>query len=166
MLVHSAEESFQQGMQSLAAGNNRESLAMFEAAIQLEQRFSRSRPQARYLSFYGLVLGLTRNEVREALHFCREAVSLESYNPDLRCNLGRVLMRAGRRKEAHQSFQRGLNLQADHPGLVRAVRRLGVRQRPVLPFLSRRNALNVFLGKIRAPRPVIRRTVMAGRQSS
>jgi len=102
-----------------------------------------------------LLLGLTRNEIREALHFCREAVSLEGYNPDLRCNLGRVLMRAGRRKEAHQSFQRGLNLQADHPGLVRAVRRLGVRQRPVLPFLARGNALNVFLGKIRAPQPVI-----------
>jgi hypothetical protein len=48
-----------------------------------------------------------------------------------------------------------LSLQDDHPGLVRAVRRLGVRQRPVLPFLARGNALNVFLGKIRAPQPVI-----------
>jgi len=165
MLVHSAEESFQQGMQCLAAGKNRESLALFEAAIQLEQRFSRSRPQARYLSYYGLVLGLTRHEIREGLRFCREAVSLESYHPDLRCNLGRVLMRAGRRKEAYKSFQRGLQLQADHPGLVLAVRRLGIRQRPVLPFLSRSNALNVFLGKIRAPqlRPMTQRTAAARR---
>jgi len=163
MLVHSAEESFQQGMQSLAAGEYRESLAMFEAAIQLEQRFSRSRPQARYLSFYGLLLGLQRNEIREALRFCREAVTLESYNPDLRCNLGRVLLRAGRRKEAYQSFDRGLSLQADHPGLLRAVRRLGIRQSPVLPFLARGNALNVFLGKIRAPRPIAARLATSRR---
>ena len=120
MLVHSAEESFQQGMQSLAAGKYRESLALFEAAIQLEQRFSRSRPQARYLSFYGLVLGLERHEIREGLRFCREAVSLESYNPDLRCNLGRVLMRAGRRKEAVKAFQRGLRLQGDNPGFIKS----------------------------------------------
>jgi tetratricopeptide (TPR) repeat protein len=151
MLVQSAEESFQQGRKSLSSGRYREALAMFEAAIRLEQRFSRERPQARYLSYYGLVLGLERRETREALRFCREAVALESYNPDLRCNLGQVLLRAGRRREAYQSFQRGLSLQADHPGLLRAVRRLGVRRRPVLSFLPRNNVLNVVLGKMRAP---------------
>ena len=163
MLVHSAEESFQQGMQSFAAANYKEALALFEAAIQLEQRFRRSQPQARYLSFYGLVLGLERNEVREALRFCREAVTLESYNPDLRCNLGRVLMRAGRRKEAYQSFQRGLNLQADHPGLLRAVRHLGIRRRPVLPFLPRSNALNIFLGRMRSLRRILTQPAVARR---
>ena len=118
---------------------------------------------ASLLRDYGLVLGLTRNEIREALRFCREAVSLESYNPDLRCNLGRVLLRAGRRREAYQSFQRGLRLQADHPGLVRAVRRLGIRRRPVLPFLSRSNLINVFLGRIRAPRGRAQRPALARR---
>jgi len=99
MLVHSAEESFQAGMQCLMSGKKTEALARIEAAIQLELRFGESRPQARYLSFYGLLLALERRQVREGLRFCREAVTQESYNPDLRCNLGRVLLRAGRRKE-------------------------------------------------------------------
>ena len=88
----------------------------------------------------------------EALRFCREAVTIEGYNPDIRCNLGRVLMRAGRRKEAHQAFTRGLSLQPDHQDLIKALRKLGVRKRPVVPFLGRSHPVNVFLGRMRAAR--------------
>jgi tetratricopeptide (TPR) repeat protein len=150
MLVHSAEESFQAGMQCLMAGKNTEALARIEAAIQLELRFGESRPQARYLSYYGLLLALERRLIRDGLRFCREAVTREGYNPDLRCNLGRVLMKAGRRKEAHQAFQRGLMLQGDHPRLRKNIKVLGLRRRPVLPFLGRGNPINVFFGRLRA----------------
>jgi tetratricopeptide (TPR) repeat protein len=150
MLVHAAEDSFQRGIRALSEGRQREALAMFEAAIELERRLGGGRPQARYLSYYGLCLGMERNEIREGLRFCREAVTLEGYNPDLRCNLGRLLMRAGRRKEAHQAFTRGLSLQPDHGGLKRAIRVMGLRRRPVFPFLGRSHPLNVFLGRIRA----------------
>lgn len=147
MLVQAAEESFQKGIKALAEGRQREALAMFEAALELAQRFGTERPQARYLSYYGLCLGLERNELREALRFCREAVTLEGYNPDLRCNLGRILMKAGRRKEAHQALLRGLSLQADHVDLRRALKSMGLRRRPPVPFLRRNHPLNVFLGR-------------------
>jgi len=124
-------------------------MAMFEAAIELERRFGKGRPQARYLSYYGLCLGLEQNDLREAMRFCREAVTIEGYNADIRCNLSLVLMRAGRRKEAHINFVRGLHVEPGHRKIVRAMREMGLRRRPVVPFLARTNPVNVMLGRMR-----------------
>ena len=108
MLIQSAEQSYARGLEALSAGRGKEAMARFEAAIRLATRGRGSRPQARYLSYYGLCLALVRNENREGTRFCREAVTLEGYNPDIRCNLGRVLLLAGRRAEAHRCFVHGL----------------------------------------------------------
>ena len=150
MLIASAEESFQKGQRALDQGRRREAMALFEAAIELERRLSSQRPQARYLSFYGMCLGLEMNENREALRFCREAVTLEGYNADLRCNLGRVLLAAGRRKEAFESLTRGLHLSQSHAEIVRQIRLMGLRKRPPVPFLARGNPINIFFGRMRA----------------
>lgn len=149
MLSQSAEESFQKGLVALDQGRRREAMALFEAAVELQRRMGSERPQARYLSYYGLCLGLELQDIHEALRFCREAVTRESYNANIRCNLGRVLMAAGRRKEAYESFLRGLKLQPNHPLIVRQIRLMGLRRRPALPFLSRKNPINVFLGRLR-----------------
>lgn len=150
MLVRAAEESFGKGMEALTEGRHREALAFFEAAIQLDKRLGRERPQARYLSQYGLCLGAVTQRKYEGIQFCREAAEMESYNPDLHWNLGRVLLAANRRRDAFQALLRGLGLQRDHPGIVAELRRMGIRRRPILPFLSRDNPLNMFLGRFRA----------------
>ena len=149
MLIPTAEESYKKGLQALTVGRRREAMALFDAAIELARRYGAQRPQPRYLSFYGLCLALETNNVHEALKFCREAALLEGFNPDIRCNLGRVLMRAGRRKEAYRNFARGLRLESGHRGIQRALKMMGIRRRPALPFLSRRNPLNVLLGRLR-----------------
>ncbi len=136
-------------MDALSSGGHKEALALFEAAIKLGRGGGTNRPEARYLSYYGLCLALQRSETHEGLRFCREAVTLEGYNPDIRCNLGRVLLSAGRRAEAHRCFIRGLGLQVNHTGTRSALRYMGVRRRRSLPFLSRRNPVNVFLGRLR-----------------
>jgi len=150
MLVHAAEESYQKGIGALRSGRVTEALALFEAAISLEKRFGSSKPQARYLSHYGLCLALGRRELHEALRFCREAMAIEEFNPDIRCNLGQVLIRTGRTREAYKVLVGGLGLQPDHAGLRRTLRALGIRRRPVIPFLSRGNLLNVALGRLRS----------------
>jgi tetratricopeptide (TPR) repeat protein len=150
MLIQTAEDSYRQGMHALSGGRRMVALALFEAAIEIERRMTRARPQPRYLSYYGLCLALERNEIHEALRYCREAVTLECYNPDIRCNLGRVLLRAGRRREAYRCFLRGLNLERSHTSTIRALREMGRRRRPILPFLPRTNAINVFLGRLRS----------------
>ena len=149
MLIPAAEHSYKQGLEAMSKGRRKQAMALFEAAIEIERRFSRARPQPRYLSYYGLCLALERNQIGEALRYCREAVTLESFNPDIRCNLGRVLLRAGRRREAYRCLVRGLNLETDHRATTSALRVMGVRKLPVLPFLGRGNPINVFLGRIR-----------------
>jgi tetratricopeptide (TPR) repeat protein len=149
MLNPSAEDSFQKGLEALEEGRRREAMAMFEAAIELERRFGKGRPQARYLSFYGLCLGLEQNDLREAMRFCREAVTIEGYNADIRCNLSLVLMKAGRRKEAYSNLARGLSIEPGHEKILRAMRQMGFRRRPVVPFLARTNPVNVILGRVR-----------------
>jgi tetratricopeptide (TPR) repeat protein len=150
MLTHSAEESFRNGLRALAEGRRKEALALFEAAIELERRFGTTgRPQARYLSYYGLCLGLEQSDVHEALRFCREAVTLEGYNADIRCNLGRVLLRAGRLREAHAALAKGQQIQPSHAGIRTALKKMGVRRPPVVPFLTRGHPLNRLLGRIR-----------------
>jgi len=108
MLVRVAEESFDKGMSAMDQGRRDEALAFFEAAIALENKFGAGSPQPRYLSQYGLCLGLLGRRKYEGVRFCREAVAKEGYNADLLWNLGRVLLVANRRGEAHAAL--------DHPG--------------------------------------------------
>lgn len=150
MLNLTAEDSYRHGLKALHAGRRREAMALFEAAIELERRAGLARPQSRYLSHYGLCVALELNDVREGLRCCREAVGQESYNPDLRSNLGHVLLLAGRRREAYQAFAQGLRLEPTHRGILIQLARMGHRQRPALPFLGRRHPLNVLLGRLRA----------------
>ncbi len=149
MLIPSAEESYKKGLHAFVEGRRKEALAMFEAAIEIQRRSSGGHPEPRYLSYYGLCLALEKNEIHEALHFCRQAVTLEGYNPDIRCNLGRVLMRAGRRRAAYDTLVQGLGMESDHRVIKAALRHMGVRRPPIIPFLSRNNPLNVFLGRMR-----------------
>ena len=149
MLVRTAEESFVKGKTALADGRAREALAFFEAAIQLEKKYGVPRPQARYLSHYGLCLGMLTPRRYEGIRFCREATLLEEYNADLHLNLGRALLTAERRREAYKALRRGLRLQPSHSGIMYELHHMGIRKRPMLPFLARDHALNVFLGRLR-----------------
>jgi predicted Zn-dependent protease len=151
MLVPSAEERFRRGLEAFQAGRKREALVLFETAIELERRNGKKRPQARYLSYYGLCLALEENRVRDGIEICRQALPLESYNADLHLNMARALLVAGRRREAHEQLLRGAGLAPGHPEIYRALQAMGLRQRPPIPFLPRANPLNVLLGKLSRP---------------
>jgi len=150
MLNRSAEESFEKGHHALENDDWRMATAYFEAALMLERKHSPKSPQARYRSYYGLCLGLAKNRHGDAIKMCQSAVHLERYNPDLHWNLGRVLSHAGRKGAAYRVFVRGVKQQPGHKGLVKDIRRMGLRKKPVLRFLSRGNPLNVALGRMRA----------------
>ena len=81
MLLPAAEEVFSKGLTAWHDGRRKEAMAMFEAALKLERKLGSGRPQARYLSYYGLSLGLEQNDLREGLRFGREGVTLEGHNP-------------------------------------------------------------------------------------
>ena len=157
MVNRSAEDSFQRGMEALALGRRLEALALFEGSIAVERQLGGSNPQPRYLSYYGLCLALEGRKLGEGIEFCREAVSEEFYNADLYWNFARVLLAGGRRREGHKILLQGLRWDRGHAGLLRELRAMGKRRRPVFPFLSRKNPLNVLFGRMmqqrRPPRP-------------
>lgn len=151
MLVHAAEQRFRRGLEALSAGRRLEALALFETALELERRHGSGRPQARYLSYYGLCLALEGRRLHDGLEMCRQAIPLEFYNPDLCLNLGRALVAGERRREAHDAFLRGLALAPTHQEILRELRRMGRRRRPPVPFLDRSHPINVLLGRLSAP---------------
>ena len=158
MIYQTAEERYRQGRQLLTEGKVREATTGFREAIELENReLSETEiASARYHSYYGLCLGLTRMDIRQAMHQCRLAVRLDRYRPDCWWNLGRVALARNRRGEAYRAFTEGLKIQPDHRGLLEDSKRMGVRKRPVLTVVSRQNPLNVVLGRMRShlSRPV------------
>ena len=149
MLHQRAEDSFARGLKALARARTRESLALFETAIEIERQSGAVRPQARYVSFYGFSLALEKHRLHEGISLCREALEREFYNPDLCRNLGRLLVIAGKRREAHGVLRKGCRLLPNHRGLRAELNGLGRRRRPTVPFLSRANPINVLLGRMR-----------------
>ena len=148
MLSHAAEASFQKGLDAFHADRNIEAMALFEAAIELERRKGGSGLQPRYLSYYGVSLAVHADRAREGIYFCREAIAREGYNADLHLNHAKALLAADKRRDAYDSLIRGLSFQPGHPEIRQLLKKMGVRKRPVLPFLERENPVNVKLGLI------------------
>ena len=109
---------------------------------------------AQGLSYFGLCVALVRKEYKQAIDLCRRAIDLEFYNADHYANLGRIYLVMGNRKKALETVESGLRLNINHERL-RAVRRMiGIRSKPALPFLDRKNPINVSLGQARHAKKV------------
>jgi len=150
MVQQRAEECFRRGVDLIGGHHYRDALGFFRAALDLEQCAAGAQPrEPRYLSYYGYCLAATRSDWHAAMQCCREAANRAPEYPEIWWNLGRVALASGRRSEAYRALQRGLELQPGHNGISRALRRMGVRRRPALPFLARTHPVNVLLGQLR-----------------
>jgi len=149
MDVSTSEKSFSRGLSAAGRGEHLEALAYFEAAVELASRLGAESVPMKYLSYYGWCLAVCSDRLDEAREFCETAVRGEFYNPDAYWNLGRVYLRSGERSRAFETFVRGLQLNPRHTGLVRELRRLGIRRRPVIGLLGRAHPLNRVLGRLR-----------------
>lgn len=158
MLCRPAENCFARGLAALREGRIVEALAMFESAITVERQHGWSPPQPRYLSYYGVCIAEQTGRFHEGIRVCREALDREFYNPDLYWNLGRLLLRGGRRREAWAVLQRGRRIHPSHPGIRAELTRMGARRRPVIPFLDRANLINVTLGRLSCSLREVRRS--------
>src|SRR5688572_24711446 len=127
----SAEQDLERGQQLLAAGDR-------FAALQTFQRAFKAAPEEpRVRSYYGLLHALERGMIQEGLALCADAAARAPELADLHWNLGQVLLKAGRKKEALDAFTLGLERDPNHVGLATSLRELGVRRRPIFPALPR-----------------------------
>jgi tetratricopeptide (TPR) repeat protein len=138
-----AEEHYRRGKELLKDGKESDAFDHFRTSHNLDP------VNPRYRSHYGLGLALVERRFDRALELCRSAAKEEFFNPDLYHNLARVHLAFGFRAEAIRYLRRGLMIDPGNLPMVNDLRRLGVRQSPVLGFLPRRHPMNRLLGRCR-----------------
>jgi tetratricopeptide (TPR) repeat protein len=101
-------------------------------------------------SYLGYGIALRQQRISEGLKLCQHAVKMEFYQAENYLNLARTLLLAGQRRPAVRAVADGLKVEPDNEQLLELQQHeLGLRQRPVLSFLSRSNPINSLLGRIR-----------------
>jgi hypothetical protein len=105
-----------------------------------------------YYSYLGYGIARYERRVKEGLSLCEHSIKIQFYEPENYVNLARVWMLKRNRRHAAEALQQAININAYHPAVRKLVREMGVRSKPVIPFLSRDNPLNYFLGRLRHQR--------------
>ena len=135
---NSNERLRKRGVELLRHGDRLKALSLFEKAYELKQT-----PECR--SYLGMLTATERGQVRKGIDLCQTAIDEEPQNPVHYLNLSKLLYSVQRKTEAVDVvFQaRGLGSSEEVESWVRAI---GIRKRPVFPFLARRNPINKFTG--------------------
>ena len=144
-----SEVAWRNGMVTLERRSYKESIALFQQAIDLERQEGAKNPKMKYLSYFGLALTLSQGKSEEGQRLCEQAVKREFFDPDLYCNLGIVYLRNRLKAQAFEAFQKGLNLKAGHSRILEELEKYDRRGEPVLSFLPRGHYVNRLLGRLR-----------------
>jgi tetratricopeptide (TPR) repeat protein len=108
-------------------------------------------------SYYGCLQSVVDKKYRSGIDNCKKAIAdlrqRESFDgevlfPVLFLNLGRACVAAGKKKEAVDSFNKGLKYDNGNRELLKELRGLGERKQPPVPFLDRSNPINKYIGMI------------------
>jgi tetratricopeptide (TPR) repeat protein len=134
------EELSVKGADAIDKRNWLAALACFEKLVQLDENPVHS-------SYFAACIAKERGQFGKAVLLCRDAIEKEPDNPVHYLNLGRVYLFQGQRGEAVKTFREGLSRNME-PDIIEELNRLGMRKKPVIPFLSRDNPANKFLGKM------------------
>lgn len=135
----------------LRTGGAKEAYSILQAAV---VQFPE---EAVLLSYYGYLQAVADQKFRSGVETCKEALALykkkqaledESHYPVFYLNLGRAYLAAGKKSEALESFRTGLRYDAGNIDIKKELRGMGVRHKPVVPFLGRSNPINQLLGWI------------------
>jgi tetratricopeptide (TPR) repeat protein len=146
----SAEKYYKEGLIAFKARAYKRAAPLFRHALDLDRDRGRRHPEMRYLSYYGLSLARAGLSQKQAIEACRTAVKQQTNDPLLFLNLARVYALNCKLEAAMEMYERGLRLTPDDPVLRRELNNLDRRSKAVVPFLSRSNPLNLYLGKLRS----------------
>jgi tetratricopeptide (TPR) repeat protein len=148
MSILTAENSFRNGLMALVDSRNAEATRYFRSAMQIDRDRGIGRNWIRYLSYYGYSLAREGVNGKEAVELCERAVRLNSHDPEILLNLGRVYARSGRTTWALDALERGLQISPAHKGLLLELRKLDRRSRPPFSFIPRQHPLNRATGRL------------------
>lgn len=103
-----------------------------------------------FYSYLGYGIARCQGKVKEGLKLCQHSIKVEFYEAENYLNLARTCMLDQDRSGAVQAIRKGLKVDPQNLELLALYRDLGIRQEPVLPFLSRNNIFNQILGRVRS----------------
>lgn len=126
-----------------AASDPAEQYRLFEQA----HRRNLSDPMA--MSWHGMALATLKANTQQGIVFCEEAVRRMGPHPDLLVNLAQAYLAACNKREAVRALRRALARSPSDKRVLDQLLALGLRRPPVLPFLSRSNLINKYLGLMR-----------------
>ncbi len=140
----SPEKLFQYAVQQFKAGNNLRALNMFERSYSYGQS-----PEC--ASYMGMLIALERGLVKMGIDLCQASIESQPNNSLHYLNLSKLLYNINRKNEASEMALRAKALAPeDNVELCEEVNtwllKVGVRSRPVFPFLTRSNPINRYTG--------------------
>ena len=135
-----AEKLFTGGLSALAKDDTLAALALFEKAVQKDDRPA-------YCSYLALCIAKERGQFQLAVTLCEKAKAREPQASVHYLNLGRVYLSGGKKDDAIRAFREGLSLEKNQE-IIDELNRLGIRKPPAISFLKRSNPVNRFLGTI------------------
>lgn len=133
-----SEKFFTSGLKALAQEDTLAALALFEKAVQRDEKPA-------YCSYLALCIAKERGQFQLAVTLCEKAKAREPQNPVHYLNLGKVYLYAGKTDDAIRTFREGLSREKDQK-IIDELNKLGTRKPPVISFLKRSNPVNRFLG--------------------
>jgi hypothetical protein len=97
------------------------------------------------LSAYALCQAAVEGNYKASVNTCHDAIRKDPKNPEHYFRQGRILLLAGRKKDALWVMRMGLR-QGRHKGITDTLAAFGLRRSPPLNFLPRSNFINKYLG--------------------
>jgi tetratricopeptide (TPR) repeat protein len=109
-------------------------------------------------SYHGYLEAILNKNYKQGIDICLEALKetkgnipegLELFYPVFYLNLGKTYLAGGYKKAAIDVFYKGLAHDHENKDLLREIKKLGARKKPVVGFLPRTHPVNKYLGKLR-----------------
>ncbi len=138
------EKEFKLGQEELRLQNYTQALDHFSFLSALSNPAESIFP--RYQSYLGLCQVLLGE--KEGISLCRESAKTIPNSIEIKCNLALAELQLNMRNNAISVVESGLKLDPKNSQLKKLHSRLETRRKPFLPFVSRDNLINIFIGKI------------------
>ncbi len=101
------------------------------------------------MAYMAICLAENKRRFMTAEKVAKEALRDRPENARGHYALGRINLLGSRRRKAFQYFHKARSMATEDFQLEADLRKLDPRRPPVLPFLSRNNTLNIYLGRTR-----------------
>ena len=121
-------------------------------ALSSEGDLQDKRLAAASFSYYGVCVAMVKRKYADAIKYCNVSVKANFLEPEHRINLALVYLERDDRKNAVHHLEAGLRLQPSNKRIHNIFRELGQRKAVMFTFLSRRNPINQWIGRLREPK--------------